>query len=125
MNYTTIENQIIAQSEKDTEYEIRNVIAPMERLMDNHHKAFATTITWQGSDHKVTLPFRGMVIPLIKQILSDEISDKRRKAALQNFLSKFNAVVSQIENLGIELEGWLRIYIILWKYEIHYHLHFR
>ena len=46
-----------------------------------------------------------MLIPLITGILLDEIGEKRKKAALQGFLDKFNAVVNQIESLGIELEG--------------------
>lgn len=105
MNYTTIEKQILAKADRDAESEIRNVITPVERLIDDHHTAFETQIRWQGVDHKVFLPFKGMVIPLIEKILAEEITDKRRKKALEGFLDKFNAVVTQIEGLGIELEG--------------------
>ena len=105
MNYTTIEKQVLAKADADTESEIRNAVTPIERLIENHHRQFQTEIRWQGSDHKVSLPFRGMVIHLIKEILKEEITDKRRKNAMGGFLSKFNAVVQKIEELGIELDG--------------------
>ena len=106
MNYTSIEKQIIEKSEREASKEIRKITGPIESLIEfNQCDKIDFKIRWDGREHEIKIPHKGMIIKIVERILADEIFQKRRDEALSNFLGKFNDVVNQIEKLGIDLEG--------------------
>ena len=105
MKYTKIEQQIIRQADAETEVTIKKITDQICSLISEPDKGIFTAIRWHGMDHAVKLPHRGMILTLVKTILLEELTVKRRERALNSFFDKFNAVVNQIENFGIELEG--------------------
>ena len=106
MNYTSIEKQIIEKSDRAASEEIQKITDPIRRLITvNLWDKIDFKIKWHGEEHEVKIPHKGMITKIIEKILADEIFQKRRDEALSNFLGKFNAVVNQIEELGIDLEG--------------------
>ena len=106
MNYTSIEKQIIEKSDRAASEEIQKITDPIRRLISlNQWDKIDFKIKWDGKEHEVKIPHKGMITKIIEKILADEIFQRRRDEALSNFLGKFNAVVNQIEELGIDLEG--------------------
>ena len=106
MNYTSIEKQIIEKSDRAASEEIRKITNPIRGLIaSNEWDKIDFNIKWDAKEHEIKIPHKGMIIKIVEKILADEILQKRRDEALSNFLGKFNAVVNQIEELGIDLDG--------------------
>lgn len=104
MDYTSIERQIITKADEDLKAEIRLLVDQLDRLVEDHYKPSTTEITYNGKVHTITLPHQGMLLPLISDLIFQIQRDKRRKKALNNFLHRFEQVVSQVEALGVVIE---------------------
>ena len=100
MDYTTIQQQIIRKSDEDLMAEIKSLTDPIYgRITDKWYESVRYVETVQGKTINIEIPHQGMLVGVITKALFDTLYAKRRKKALDSFISKVDRLRNNTKSL--------------------------
>lgn len=105
MSIQSIEERIIEKAMIDMKAEIDGYLKPFVNIINpNYYKEITCDCETHGSKQSVTLKQQGFVFQILRQILVNELTEPRKKQALDAFMAKINQLSRAYEELGIYQE---------------------